>query len=110
MKFFRGVAMGLWVVTPEWIQACNDAGAWLAADDYEVLCGEHHNSGAENHGGPMRSRLQHARSDWDRPSGTSNLLEGTTVSVFFLCRTYRRQASTVAPHRVPKMTPSSPGK
>jgi len=79
MKYFRGVAMGLWIVTPEWIQACNDAGAWLPADDYEIVCGEHDDGTEENHGGPRRSRMQHARSDWDRPNGTSNLLEGMTL-------------------------------
>ena len=103
MKFFKGVAMGLWVVTPAWLQACHDAGQWLPADDYEVLCGEHDKppssssnsrrrrgggsgsgsddggGGGGGEGGPTRSRLAHESTEWDRPGGITNLLENVTL-------------------------------
>jgi hypothetical protein len=87
MKFFKGVAMGLWVVTPAWLQACHDSGKWLPCDEYEVLCGEHDRSppsspdtnGYYDMGGPKKSRLDHANTNWRRTGGTKKLLDNITL-------------------------------
>ena len=81
MKYFKGVALGLWIVTPAWIRACNEAGEWLPTDEYEVTGGEHDDYAANDNtgGGPHNSRIDHERANWDRPNGTLNLLQGITM-------------------------------
>ena len=54
MKMAQALAVGCWVVSPEWLEACLEARAWVAEAPYELKgdpCAL---------GGPARARRRHA--------------------------------------------------
>eukprot|EP00949_MAST-11_sp_MAST-11-sp1_P004835 g4835.t1 len=52
-KYLAGVAAGIWIVTPEWIDASEKAGRWVDEAPFEIAggCTDH------NVSGPHRSRI-----------------------------------------------------
>ena len=78
MKYFRAVAMGIIVVSFDWVLACRDAGTWLPIEPFEVEGGE--NDKRLPSQGPMRSRLAHAHPNFAQPGGPQRLFHGLTIA------------------------------
>ena len=57
MKYFLGVARGLWVVSARWLDACSKAGKWVSEEAFEIIGGIPIPPRPDRDWRPRRSRL-----------------------------------------------------
>eukprot|EP00510_Aplanochytrium_minuta_P001751 CAMPEP_0184008700 /NCGR_PEP_ID=MMETSP0954-20121128/2134_1 /TAXON_ID=627963 /ORGANISM="Aplanochytrium sp, Strain PBS07" /LENGTH=95 /DNA_ID=CAMNT_0026287869 /DNA_START=472 /DNA_END=755 /DNA_ORIENTATION=- len=80
MKVLHGLAFGLWIVGPKWINESEKNGSWVQEDDFEMSGDlKLKNIGL---GGPARARVATAAA---RTDNSPRLLRGTKI---YFCGEY----------------------